>query len=255
MYDLRDFQLSDMVRLDAGLRSCVTGSESMEQAADALITHLADQLVDKETGQRSCVLARLFVTLPLGRLEAPLEDAARTALAADGALAGDVTDVRCLTLLATVGDAPEWCSRHRSQAHRVLPLHTAQAVQRSPMVSELLRQLGVDAAALTDGAGSGLLVARPGASLGVFHVEHAEGSPHVPAQAEFVAQFGIRSVLGFGGILPGGELYAVVCFSRTPVPRVNGGQVHHRGGEHRPRPPAARRRSRLRRRPAACIAA
>ena len=37
--------------------------------------------------------------------------------------------------------------------------------------------------------------------------------------AEFVVPFGIKSVLGFGGVLPPGDLFAVIMFSRVPVPR------------------------------------
>lgn len=65
--------------------------------------------------------------------------------------------------------------------------------------------------------------AMPGApdrpALDVFHVENAEASPFVPAQADFVIPNGIRSVLGFGGMLPNGELFFVLLFSRVPVPQ------------------------------------
>jgi hypothetical protein len=53
----------------------------------------------------------------------------------------------------------------------------------------------------------------------VFFVPEAEGSPFVPAQANFVVPFGIRSVLGFGGMLPSGNLFAVIIFSKVAVPR------------------------------------
>jgi hypothetical protein len=53
---------------------------------------------------------------------------------------------------------------------------------------------------------------------GVFHVENALGSPYIPAQQEFVVRYGIRSVLGFGGLLFNGELFAVILFSTVRVP-------------------------------------
>ena len=43
-----------------------------------------------------------------------------------------------------------------------------------------------------------------------------QGSPHVPAQ-DFVEAHGIRSALGFGGMLYTGDFYAVVLFSKTPI--------------------------------------
>jgi hypothetical protein len=51
----------------------------------------------------------------------------------------------------------------------------------------------------------------------VFHVENALGSPYIPAQQEFVIRFGIRSVLGFGGMLATGELFAVILFATVHV--------------------------------------
>jgi hypothetical protein len=53
----------------------------------------------------------------------------------------------------------------------------------------------------------------------VFHVEDALGSEFVPDQETFVVPYGVRSVLGFGGLLPTGELFAFVLFARVPVSR------------------------------------
>ena len=135
MHDLRDFHLSDMVRLDAGLRSGGQGAASMEAAARSVVTHLADRLIDKESGEKSCVLARLFVTLPLGSLEPALQDVARAALP-PGLTGPDAESVRCLTLLATVGDESDWCSRRSSRGHQVVPLPNEAAIERSPMIAE-----------------------------------------------------------------------------------------------------------------------
>jgi hypothetical protein len=50
----------------------------------------------------------------------------------------------------------------------------------------------------------------------VFHVPEALGSPYIPAQ-DFVRQYDIESVVGFGGALPTGELGALIIFSRLPI--------------------------------------
>ena len=52
----------------------------------------------------------------------------------------------------------------------------------------------------------------------VFYVPDAVGNEYVPVQKEFVIPFGVRSVIGFGGILPSGNLYATILFSRARVP-------------------------------------
>ena len=55
-------------------------------------------------------------------------------------------------------------------------------------------------------------------SYDVFHVEEALGSPYIPAQREFVIPYRIASVVGFGGLLRTGEMFAVVLFSRAHIP-------------------------------------
>ena len=52
-----------------------------------------------------------------------------------------------------------------------------------------------------------------------FYLPEASGSPYIPAQEEFVTPFGIKSVLGFGGVLTSGHLFAIIMFSKTPIPR------------------------------------
>src|SRR4051794_19019281 len=50
----------------------------------------------------------------------------------------------------------------------------------------------------------------------VFHVENAIGSSAIPAQEEFVARYGVRSVVGCGGD-PLDDMFATIFFSRVPV--------------------------------------
>jgi hypothetical protein len=85
------------------------------------------------------------------------------------------------------------------------------------MVMRLVQQLGIDIQQ----------VVRPDAKLildleqrtfNVFHVERASGSEFIPAQ-DFVRQHSIASVLGFGGLLPSGDMFAVVMFTKVPVSR------------------------------------
>ena len=44
------------------------------------------------------------------------------------------------------------------------------------------------------------------------------GSPYIPAQDDFVIPNGIKSVLGFGGVLSSGKLFVVIMFSKTSIP-------------------------------------
>jgi signal transduction histidine kinase len=126
--------------------------------------------------------------------------------------------MKCLTLLATAGARPEWNSRRASAAHRAIPLVSKEILSQAPMISSLLRQLGVRVEVLL-GSNPGLLVDSQPTSFNVFYVSEARGSPYIPAQDDFVRPLAIRSVLGFGGLLPLGDIFVVILFARVPIPR------------------------------------
>lgn len=175
---------------------------------------VSDTRVDAPTAAPACVLVRLFVTVPYAELEPDLQRCARAVLGGTPAAPA----MKCLTLLGTAGDQPEWNSRHESVAHRALPLASEASVARSPMIAQLVSQFGLEVGTLL-APDRGLMLDAEQHTYNVFYVPEAKGSPHIPAQREFVIPFGIRSVLGFGGLLPSGELFAIVLFARYPIPR------------------------------------
>ena len=197
------------------LRRIGEGARSMEEAAERVVRTLYDQLVDAGTGARSCALVRFFKTHAFGELESDLRDFAREALHDERAA---TPGMKCLTLLATVGDEPPWNSRATSSAHRAIPLVSKEMVSKAPMISSLLGQLGVEVEALLSGT-TDLLVEPAPSSFNVFYVPDAAASSYIPDQEGFVKVAGIRSVLGFGGMLPEGDIFAVILFSKVPIPR------------------------------------
>jgi hypothetical protein len=119
----------------------------------------------------------------------------------------------CLTLLGTAGDLPEWNSRRASLGHQVIPLPSAEGVARIPMIAQLITQLGLEVSSVLK-PDPHVVVDLQQKSFNVFYVPTALGSPYIPAQDDFVVPFGVRSVLGFGGVLPQGDLFAVIMFAR-----------------------------------------
>ncbi len=214
MLTLEDFGFSQMVELGASLREVCAGAESMEEAANRVVRHLYDCLISKETGQRACVLIRLFKTHLFGELDEDLRQFARTMLRS----AVERPSMKCLVLLASAGDWPEWNSRWTSKGHKAIPLPSEEAIEAFPMISQLVTQMGLSVSTLVK-ADPALMLDVDENSLGVFHVPQAQGSPYVPAQKDFVLARGVKSALGFGGVVPGGDLFAVVLFSRVHIPR------------------------------------
>lgn len=211
-YDLTRFALGDMTRCGMVLRRCGDDAASMEEVAERIVGHFHDQLRDPD-GTRQCVLVRLFKTHAHGDLPPPLQACARDAQDDAEVSPG----MRCLTLLASAGQRPEWNSRHTSAGHRALPLAGAQSLGRLPMVAALIRDLGVEISDLVEPS-TAIVVASQPRAYSVFYVPEAAGSPTIYAQDEFVVPYGVRSVVGFGGLLPGGDLVVTLLFARVPIP-------------------------------------
>jgi two-component system, NtrC family, sensor kinase len=213
MLRLDPFTLRDMIACRTALKEASADAGSMEVAAQRLVAMFHDELRDAD-GARATVLVRLYKTHPFGELDPDLQRFAREC--PGGEEAGD--DTRCLTLLASRGVEEEWCSRHRSQGHRAIPLPSPRSVERFPMIAQLVHQLGVDIAAVV-APDSAILVAELERTFNVFHVPVAAGSPHIPDQESFVAPYGVASALGYGGMLPSGDLFTVILFTTVRVER------------------------------------
>lgn len=214
MYDLTTFSLQEMTRCSSALRRLGHQAESMEDAASRIVRYLYDQLIDSQTGEKSCALVRLFATQPYQELDTDLRAFANTMLGGEP----ESSTMKCLTLMATVGDKVEWNTRRRSAEHKAIPLPSPKAVEKSPMITQLVNQFGLDVSTVLRPDPS-LLVDVEQKTYNVFYVPEALGSPYVPAQKDFVIPFDIQSVLGFGGMLPSGNLFAVIMFSKIHIQR------------------------------------
>ncbi len=206
MHRLESFNVDDLVACSAAFKKVTAGAASLEEAAQSIVTYLYEHMVD-ERGEPACPLIRFYKTHRYDGLDRPLQDFARGA-----AGASLMNDTRCLTLLATRGREFGWNDRQRSAGHRAIPLVSAETVERSPMIASLLHQLGVDLAEV--------IAPQDQPSIGthhrdydVFFVPEANGDPRVPAQEDFVVPYGIHSVVGCGGVLPSGDLFALILFT------------------------------------------
>jgi hypothetical protein len=210
--DLKTFTLRDMTECGAALRRM--GNEgSMSAVAERVVRYFYDQLLEAGTGERQCVLVRFFRTQPYSQLSPELQRFA------DGLSAGvpNLPATKCMVLLASAGLLAAWNDPLQSEGHLAIPLGSAEMVERLPMIASLIRQFGLEIPQALDPDPQFVLDLEQ-RLYNVFHVPEAVGSPVVPAQAEFVVRYGVRSVLGCGGMLPSGELFAVILFLRTRIP-------------------------------------
>jgi hypothetical protein len=213
MYDLETFSKADMCRCAVTLRNMDEKSASMEETANRIVRYIYENFVDQRTGKRACALVRFFKTHPYGYLSEELQEMAQAILS--GRSIPRAT--KCLTLLATAGDEPHWNFRSGSTGHQAIPLIDQDFINRAPMILQLIQQFGLDVNAVIRTVPT-LITEVPHKAFNVFYVPEALGSPYIPAQKEFVVPYQVQSVLGFGGMLPSGELFAVILFSKVHIP-------------------------------------
>jgi len=214
MPNIADFTLKDMVDFSSALRQMGSGAASMEEVADKIVHYLYENLVDKKTGEKSCVLVRLFKTHPYGELDEDLEEFARNILKTSP----ESPAMKCLILLASAGTQPEWNSRKQSRGHKAIPLPSEYFVRAFPMISQMIQQMGLEITTILQ-PDPAVVMDMTQKTYNVFHIPEATGNKYIPAQDDFVVPFGVRSVIGFGGILPSGNLFVIIMFSKVPIPR------------------------------------
>lgn len=213
MYDLTQFDNEDLYHCAIALRNMDMGATSMEEVAKRIVGYLYQHLIDQETNTPACALVRFFKTHDYQELPFELQTAAKELVG--GQPVNPAT--KCLSLLATAGEEPQWNYRQGSTGHQAIPLIDKEFIDRAPMISQLIQQFGLDVDVVLHPTPE-LLLDLGQLSFNVFYVPDAQGSPYIPAQTEFVKPYNIRSVLGFGGILPSGNLFAVILFTKVVVP-------------------------------------
>ncbi|MGA1985255.1 MAG: hypothetical protein ABSG72_03210 [Candidatus Sulfotelmatobacter sp.] len=211
-FSLDDFTVHEMMELSARLRTLTAESSNMEGASGRIVRYLYENLVSKESSKNACALVRFFQTRSYGSLNEELRQVARASLGGT-----ETPEMKCLVLLATAGDRPEWNLPSQSTGHRAIPLPNENAIKKAPMIAQLLLQMGLSAHSLAT-ADAPLMLDQEKANFKVFYVAEALGSPYVPAQ-DFVREAGIKSVVGFGGLLRSRDVFALVLFSNVAISR------------------------------------
>ncbi|MEC4883529.1 MAG: hypothetical protein SAL70_19695 [Scytonema sp. PMC 1070.18] len=215
MYDLTKMSLVNMCECGLALRHLCNSANSMEDVSNRIIQYFYENFIDKLSGEKSCVLVRFFKTHSYGKLTPELQEYARQVLGNDV-----VSDsLKCLTLLATAGKLPEWNSRHQSKGHQVIPLSSEKVISRIPMIYQLIHQFGLNPSNIITQPDPHLLYDLEQRIYNVFYVSDALDSPFIPSQNSFVIPFRIKSVIGFGGVLPSGNMFAIVMFLKVRVPK------------------------------------
>jgi hypothetical protein len=216
-FNLAMLSPAEVILCGAGAARAASGANSLEDAADQTAHYLYNALWDPKADQPATALVRFYRTINFADLDRSLQGYAASVMRPEKPR----PSMKCFTLMGTAGALPEWNSRQTSVAHRAIPLSSRAAIENLPMVSRLIRDLGVSVGALVDPPASET-ISDPGVPLNVFYVKRAEGHRSVPDQ-RFVREHGIQSVVAFGGSIGPNDLWTIIIFTRVELrPEVAG---------------------------------
>ncbi len=212
VYDFSDLKMSDIIKCGIDIRALGKYAKSMEDTANEVVNYFFENFADKQTGEKSCALVRMFKTHSMDELPEKLQDFAKNMLHEKP----KSKSYKCLTLLATNGIEDNWKDRKKSAGHQAIPLPSKEVLNRIPMMRNLIKQMGLDVKTVIN-PDPELLADLSQKTYNVFHVPDAVDSPYIPAQDGFVKKYGVKSVLGFGSILPSGNVFTLIIFSKVKV--------------------------------------
>ena len=195
----------------------IHGAARLEDAAQVLVEAVYHQF------EESVVMARMFVTVPFDALPPSNRHFVQKLAETADAPGGLKTATPVLSLIGTYGQTRLWNDRRRSQGHVGIPLISSAFVGAIPMISRLLKELGVPLD-WVDSLDSAMIEKTMGRTAGLFFVEDAshatnqQGRKIITAR-DFVETYHVRAVFGIGGAYVGGQIVVLVVFCRDEVPR------------------------------------
>ncbi|MFS8119613.1 MAG: histidine kinase [Microcoleus sp.] len=214
MYDMNLFTPQDMAKCSLVLRQLGRNTASMEATSQKIVKYIYQHFCDSQTGENTCVLVRLFKTHPYGELEDSSQQSARRLMNGNSPAA----DMKCWTLLAAAGAEPQWNSRHTAAENTAIPLVSTELVAQIPAISGMIREFGLDIPTVLGIEPERFVQLEP-AVLNIFHVPEAKDNALIPEQDSLIIPYQVKSVLGFGGLLRSGSLFAVVISMKVKIPQ------------------------------------
>ncbi|HEY9712325.1 MAG TPA: hypothetical protein V6C72_02580 [Chroococcales cyanobacterium] len=228
MYVLSRFSLDDMHACSEDIRELGSLAADVDVVADRVVRFFYEQFIDAETGERALALVRLFKTRSYQDLHPDSQQFVSETLLKRGEKIKLVPNMPCLSLTATAGDEEHWNNPRKSRHHKAAPLISREFVSNYPMVARFIARFGLTLSAPIE------------LELSAAHVENCrEGNDEVGLSShysccvfwaadasdhslnldsgKFVQPYGIKSVLGFGGVLRPGAVFVVTMFSKVQI--------------------------------------
>ncbi len=196
----------------AQVETRIQGAKTLEDAAQELVAALQQKF------DESVVIARVFVTVPYGSLPPKNKEFVQKLAESAGATVDLKAATPVLSLIGSYGQESDWRDRRKSKGHVGIPMISSSFVGAIPMISRLLKELGVPMT-WVDSHDTEIIVKTMDPSGGLFFVDNAaEATDHqgrkIIAAQDFVSAYSVKSVFGTGGVYPGGQIVVIVAFCR-----------------------------------------
>ncbi len=216
MSKISNVTTSAITTLRDKIEKSIKGAVCLEDAAQKYTDVMYNEFKD------SIVLVRLFATAPFGELPTPNKKFV-TDLAASAGISSLVNDrMLVLSLLGTRGEKAAWNDRRKSQGHVGIPLASGDFIEAVPMMSRLLKELGLGLAWI-DSGDTEIVAKTMGGIAGVFYVPDAKttvdhkGRKIIAAQ-DFVSAYNVKTVFGIGGGYLASSLFVTnIVFTREKI--------------------------------------
>ncbi len=189
------------------------GCKTLDEAAQLLSDIIYEEFRD------SLVLARVYATVPFSELPATNRTFVTIVATTNDIMPLIKDDTPILSLLGTRGLKPEWNDRHMSQGHVGIPLASAAFVDQTPMIAELLKEVGLDLDWIDSGE-MDIVTKAVGGVSGIFYVQDArqavdlKGRKVISAQ-DFVEANDVKTVFGLAGGYPTSKTFiTIILFCR-----------------------------------------
>ncbi len=197
MARISEARFTDFKQTQQAIAEQIQGAASFEQAAQQYTTALYTQF------RESIVLIRQFATVPYAELPESNKQFVSTLATSQGVRENLHAHTLVLSLVGTSGDKPAWNDRKQSRDHVGIPLISAQFIDAIPMMSRLLKQVGLGLDWINSQDAT-IAESTLGLMSGLFFVPDAatevdsQGRKIITAQ-EFVTTHQVKTVCGFGG--------------------------------------------------------
>ncbi|MDR3602400.1 MAG: hypothetical protein P4L49_18255 [Desulfosporosinus sp.] len=165
------------------------------------------------------VLARIFVSVPYEKLPESNKKVVQDIIRNTKKQADLRSDTKILSLVGTYGEKNEWNSRLLSKGHVGIPLISKSFIAGIPMMNRLLERLGID----YENETSDNRNTRKSSFSGLFYVKNSENEVdslgrHIITNQEFVRNYQVKSVFGFGGsYINQTDFYTAIVFLKEQV--------------------------------------